>query len=269
MTEPVQDLIACLRGMDEAAIAVSGGIDSMVLAALSTADADRDFEIFHAVSPAVQRDGTARVRRYAARYGWRLRVISAGEFADRNYLENPVNRCFYCKSNLYRAIRARTGATILSGTNASDLGDFRPGLQAASEFGVRHPYVEAGIAKPEIRKIASNLGLTDLAALPAQPCLSSRIRTGIAIAPDLLEAIYRVEQHLQATLEPEIVRCRYAGDVVRVELDATCLDGLTDGDRTAVVRTVRRSFAAAGRTPGVAFSEYRMGSAFVHHAGPA
>ncbi|MGI9384637.1 MAG: adenine nucleotide alpha hydrolase [Methyloligellaceae bacterium] len=269
MTEPVQELLAILDGLDEAAIAVSGGIDSMVLATLSTSVANRDFEIFHAVSPAVQRDGTARVRRYAARYGWRLRVIDTGEFADRNYLENPINRCFYCKSNLYQAMRAQTGAAILSGTNASDLGDFRPGLQAASDHGVRHPYVEAGIAKPEIRKIASDLALTDLAVLPAQPCLSSRVRTGIAISPKLLEAIYRVEQHVQATLKPEVVRCRYAGDMVRVELDAACLDALTDADRTDVMRTVQQAFAANGRTPEVAFSEYRMGSAFVHQAGPA
>jgi uncharacterized protein len=102
-------------------------------------------------------------------------VFDAGEFADPRYRANPANRCFFCKTNLYGHIVAQPGGTVLSGTNTDDLADWRPGLTAAAQHGVRHPFVEAGIDKPAIRRIAARIGLGDIADLPAAPCLSSRI----------------------------------------------------------------------------------------------
>ena len=171
-----------LRQIGPAAIAVSGGIDSLTLACVA-ADLIPDSVIFHAVSPAGPEAATARVRTFAQDRGWHLNVIDAGEFSDMHYRANPVNRCFYCKTNLYGSIAAKTKSPILSGTNLDDLDDVRPGLIAAKDHNVQHPYVDAGIDKPGLRRIARDLGLGDIADLPAAPCLSSRVLTGLRIEP--------------------------------------------------------------------------------------
>ena len=101
----------------------------------------------HALSPAVPVAATARVREMSEREGWDLREMGAGEFADPDYRANPYNRCYFCKSNLYRSIRTITDRRIASGANLDDLSDYRPGLQAAAERGVVHPFVEAAIDK--------------------------------------------------------------------------------------------------------------------------
>ena len=151
MAEPVPASVSALNAVlddiGRAAVAVSGGVDSMTLALLAGRRLGADCAMFHAVSPAVPAEATARVQEYAVREGWRLTVLDAGEFDDPAYRANPANRCFYCKTNLYGALAARTDATLLSGTNLDDLGDWRPGLKAAEVHGVRHPFVEAGIDK--------------------------------------------------------------------------------------------------------------------------
>jgi uncharacterized protein len=190
----MRSLADIMREMGHVAVAVSGGVDSMTLSVLAHRTLGAAAEMFHAMSPAVPPEATARVRRHAQDEGWRLQTVDAGEFDDPRYLDNPVNRCFYCKTDLYGAIAARTTAVIASGTNLDDLGDFRPGLDAARNHGVRHPFVEAGIDKATVRAIARALGLADLAELPAAPCLSSRVETGIAIAADTLSKLHAVER---------------------------------------------------------------------------
>src|SRR5580704_878767 len=123
----------------------------------------------HAISPAVPAESTARVRDHAVGNGWALSLVDAGEFSDPSYRANPVDRCYFCKSSLYRRIAEQCEGVIFSGTNTDDLGDYRPGLKAAAERGVRHPFVEAGIAKADIRALARTLGLGDLAELAASP----------------------------------------------------------------------------------------------------
>jgi uncharacterized protein len=199
------------------------------------------------------------VRAHAKREGWDLVVLDAGEFADARYVANPVDRCYFCKSNLYRRIRERTAAVIASGTNRDDLSDFRPGLKAADEIGVVHPYVEAGIAKADIYAIAAALGLYDLAALPAQPCLASRVETGIAIDPDDMAFIGNLEETLTpfvAAGEPLRVRIRRAGVVVEIGAPA----GLDAPERIAALAEAAcaeegRRFAGVG--------PYRRGSTFL------
>ena len=198
----VRKLLAVLDEMGPVAVAVSGGVDSMTLSLVAHRLSQGFAEMFHAVSPAVPVQATRRVRKYARSQGWDLRILNAGEFANGNYMRNPVNRCYYCKSSLYSSISKHTQATLVSGTNLDDLGDYRPGLGAAGEYGVRHPYVEAGIDKRAVREIARGLGLRDLEDLPAAPCLSSRIETGIGIDPDVLVAVNRVERLLSRELKP-------------------------------------------------------------------
>ncbi|ENN88303.1 MULTISPECIES: hypothetical protein [Rhizobium] len=114
-----------------AAVAVSGGVDSMTLAFVAHRRMGADVIMFHAASAAVPLSATERVKDYAARHGWDLRIIDAGEFADERYLANPSNRCFFCKSNLYGTLSSLSAAQLFSGTNTDDLGDWRPGLKAA------------------------------------------------------------------------------------------------------------------------------------------
>jgi uncharacterized protein len=262
MADGLAALVLWLRDLDSAAVAVSGGVDSMTLAVVAHRTRHAAATMFHAVSPAVPPEATERVRRYARSEGWDLQVFDAGEFGDTNYLSNPVNRCFHCKTHLYGAIADRTSATLLSGTNVDDLGDFRPGLAAARTFEVRHPYVEVGIDKAAIRLISSDLGLHDVAELPAAPCLASRVETGIAIVPADLTAVNRAERAVRELLHPEVVRCRLRADGIVVELDEATLAALSEGRRQDVHDLVRAAWADHGDRP-VWLAKYRRGSAFL------
>jgi uncharacterized protein len=255
-------LVQWLQDLDSAAIAASGGVDSMTLAVIAHRARHRATTIFHAVSPAVPPEATERVRRYAEGEGWDLQVFDAGEFGDVNYRSNPVNRCFYCKTHLYRSVAGRTSATLLSGTNVDDLGDFRPGLAAAREFDVRHPYVEVGIDKRTIRQISASLGLHDVAELPSAPCLASRVETGIAISSADLSAVNRVERSLGELLHPQVVRCRLRADGIVVELDEATLQALSEGRRHDVHELVRTAWGDGGDR-SVELAPYRRGSAFL------
>ena len=121
------------------AVAVSGGVDSMTLAVVAHRTLGSRAHMLHAVSPAVPEEATRRVLAYAKQNGWRVDVIDAHEFSDANYLENPHDRCFYCKTNLYSTMADLVDCALASGTNRDDLSDYRPGLKAAAVYGVVSP----------------------------------------------------------------------------------------------------------------------------------
>ncbi len=254
------DLEDVLRTVSRPAIAVSGGVDSMTLAALA-AETLADVIVMHAVSPAVPAEATARVERMAGTRHWNLQVIRAGEFDDPHYRANPANRCYYCKTNLYGAMRAHTPRPMLSGANLDDLAEYRPGLDAARLHGVRHPFIEAGFSKSNVRRLARELGLNEVSELPSSPCLSSRVETGIRIEPVTLQFVHGVESFLRAELEPHTVRCRIRAAAVVVELDPLTLARLSTAAKTAIAQRIV-DHAGAPSLP-VDFQPYRNGSAFL------
>jgi uncharacterized protein len=243
-------------------VAVSGGVDSMTLAVVAHRNVE-GVEVFHAVSPAVPAAATARVRRYAGRESWRLREIDAGEMDDPRYVANPVDRCFHCKRDLYASVGRHTALPIASGANVDDLDDYRPGLEAARRAAVRHPFVEAGLDKADIRAIAAGLGLDDLADLPSAPCLASRIETGIAVDARWLRTIDAAESMLRAELPGGTVRCRLRADRISVELDVEILDALPDAERARLVASVDRLWREAAVDLPIRLEPYRRGSAFL------
>jgi pyridinium-3,5-biscarboxylic acid mononucleotide sulfurtransferase len=257
-----------LRNMGEVAVAVSGGVDSLTLAAVAHRMLGDEVSMFHAVSPAVPAEATDRTRKIAHREGWALTVLDAGEFGSRDYMSNPVNRCFYCKTSLYGAIRAHTAGQMVSGTNLDDLGEYRPGLIAAKEHGVRHPFVEAHIDKRGVRAISRYLGLGDVAELPASPCLSSRIETGIAIDPVMLGCVHESERLVNRELTPKTVRCRFRAGGVVIELDEASLASMSDDGRRMLTNKVGALFQQGGFGVEVKFAPYRVGSAFLHFKRP-
>lgn len=255
-------LAEILKGYGQATIAVSGGVDSMTLSSFAHRALGQSARMVHALSPAVPRAATARVRRQAEAEGWRLDVVDAGEFNDARYRANPVDRCFFCKSSLYETLGAMSAGVVLSGANCDDLGDYRPGLKAAENNDVRHPYIEAGFSKADVRALARRLDLPELAALPASPCLSSRIETGIPIEAAALSLIERMEDWLCDAVAAATVRCRIRKDGLVIELDEAALDGLGTQARLALIAEARVKFAELDGM-SVEVAAYVRGSAFV------
>ena len=268
MIDKIADQLTTLQTLldeiGQVAVAVSGGVDSLTLATVAQQQLGARTAMYHAVSPAVPMQATERVQRLATQQHWRLQILDTGEFQRQDYINNPVNRCFYCKTSLYGTIRPHTAAQIVSGTNTDDLGEYRPGLQAADDHAVRHPFVEAGIDKATVRIIARHYELGDVAELPAAPCLSSRIETGISIQPDMLALVHAVEQFVAARLQPRTVRCRVREEGVVIELDDTSLKTLTPLRIKTLSRVIASMFSEGGFVYSVRFAAYRSGSAFLH-----
>jgi uncharacterized protein len=255
----IETLVRVLDRHPRLALAVSGGVDSMTLAHVAHRLSCTQTTMYHACGPAVPAAARARVEAHAQRASWNLVLLDAGELADGRYRANPVDRCYYCKSNLYARIRASTEDTIASGTNQDDLTDYRPGLRAAGEHGVVHPYVDAGIDKAAVYTIARALALDDLAQLPAQPCLSSRIETGIAIGADDLAFVDAVETALGERLGRGVFRCRVTHAGIAIELGSAF-----DATARTIADAIGRDACAVSGRRFAGVRDYARGAAFLH-----
>jgi uncharacterized protein len=181
-------------------VAYSGGVDSVFLARVAhDVLGDRALAAI-ADSPSLPRRELQEALELAARFGFPVRVLHTQEFANDNYTANPSNRCYFCKHELFEELtplaKAEKFAVIAYGENASDIGDFRPGAQAAAEFQVRAPLKEVGLTKAEIRGLSAQLGLPT-ADKPQMACLSSRVPYGEIVTPEKLRMIEQAEYVLR------------------------------------------------------------------------
>lgn len=247
--EHADRLIELLRSYRRVAVALSGGVDSAVVAKAAQLAIGSDAVAVTADSPSVARRDLDDARQVADRIAIRHVVIGTDEFSDPEYARNDGTRCYHCKTELYDRIaglQSELGFEVIcSGANRDDLGDYRPGLIAAAEHGVRHPLQELGFGKAEVRELARywNLPVSDK---PASPCLSSRIAPGVVATTERTARIEAAETLLR---ELGLADCRvrlHEGELARIEVAPESIERLAKAE-------VRSSLAAKLRDLGFRF----------------
>lgn len=238
-----------LGGYGSALVCFSGGVDSTLLLRVAHDVLGERCTALTTVSVTMAASERQAARELAALIGARLEIVDSHELERPGFAENPTDRCYHCKSELLEIARPRAEALglaeVLLGTNLDDLGDHRPGLAAADERGARHPLVDAGFTKPEIRALSRELGLPTWDK-PQLACLSSRFPYGTEITPERLRRVDAFEDGLRA-LGFRQLRVRYHGEVARLEID------LADMPR-ALEPGVREAIVALGRAQGFTFA---------------
>ncbi|WP_206814683.1 ATP-dependent sacrificial sulfur transferase LarE [Chroococcus sp. FPU101] len=218
--EKLEALKHLLSQMERALIAYSGGVDSTLMAKVAYDVLGEKALAITAVSPSLLREELEEAIAQADYIGIKQELIETMEMQNPNYTSNPVNRCYFCKSELHDTLKPlavqRDYPYVIDGVNADDLQDYRPGIQAAKERGVRSPLAELGITKAEVRQISQYLGLPWWDK-PAQPCLSSRFPYGEEITINKLQRVGRAEIYLRK-LGYRSLRVRSDGETARIEL---------------------------------------------------
>lgn len=220
MLHKLEQLKALFAEMEQALIAYSGGVDSTLVAKIAyDVLGDRAVAVT-AVSPSLLPEELEDAQVQAAEIGIVHKIIQTHEMDNPNYTANPVNRCYFCKSELHDTLKPLATQLgypyVVDGVNADDLRDYRPGIQAAKERGVRSPLAEVGVTKAEVRQLSQKLSLPWWDK-PAQPCLSSRFPYGEEITVAKLQRVGRAEIYLRR-LGWQNLRVRSEGDTARIEL---------------------------------------------------
>jgi uncharacterized protein len=244
LSDKRERLLALLTGYESCLVALSAGVDSTVVAkAAQLALGDKAIAVTGA-SASLAAGELDEARDLARQIGIRHEIIATEEFDNPSYVENAPDRCYHCKTELYTrldGVAARFGvAVVVNGANVDDLGDYRPGMMAASEHAVKSPLAEAGLTKAEVRQLAVAWDLPTWDK-PATPCLSSRVAYGEEVTPERLAMIDRAEQYLRS-LGLREVRVRYhKGDLARLEAPLSALARLSGDTERAELVTYLKS----------------------------
>jgi pyridinium-3,5-biscarboxylic acid mononucleotide sulfurtransferase len=246
MSGQIEQLLDALESdvaaLGSVVVAFSGGVDSSLVACIAVRSlGDRALAVT-ATSGALASGELSGARDVAAAVGIAHETVSTDELRREGYRRNGRDRCYHCKTELYETLSdlaaERGYATLLSGANADDRGDWRPGLVAAEEHGVRHPLLERGVTKSQVRELAGRLGVPS-ARKVASPCLASRIPYGTPVTNERMRRIDAAERAVRALGYAEL-RVRDHGDLGKVEIATADLErALSPGGRAAIAAAVR------------------------------